>query len=68
MFIQNLTVINVTLGETFNFVLDAEDPDDDEITFDVPALPPGASFSSSGNQLIFSWDVNSAETVCIYAW
>jgi hypothetical protein len=68
MFTQNVTVINVTLGERFNLVLDAEDPDDDEITFDVPALPPGASFSSSGNQLIFSWDVNSAETVCIYAW
>ena len=65
MFNQNLTVINVTLGETFNLVLDAEDPDDDEITFDVPTLPPGASFSSSGNQLNFSWAVNSAEPVCI---
>jgi hypothetical protein len=64
MFNQNLTVINVTLGETFNLVLEAEDPDDDEITFDVPTLPSGASFSSSGNQLIFSWLVNSAEMVC----
>jgi hypothetical protein len=58
-------VINVTLGQTFNLVLEAEDPDDDEITFDVPALPPGASFSSSGNQLNFSWDVNSAQMVCM---
>ncbi|CAB4032533.1 Hypothetical predicted protein, partial [Paramuricea clavata] len=61
MFNQNLTVINVTLGVTFNLVLEAEDPDDDEIKFDVPAHPPGASFSSSGNQLVFSWTVNSAE-------
>ena len=58
-------MINVTLGQTFNLVLEAEDPDDDEITFDVPALPPGASFSSSGNQLNFGWDVNSAEMVCM---
>ena len=56
----------MTLGQTFSLTLTAEDPNDDELTFDVPNLPPGASFTSSGNQLNFVWLVDSAEPVCIY--
>ena len=65
MFTQNFSLINVTLGQTFTLTLEAEDPDGDELTFDVPVLPTGASFASSGNQLIFVWPVNSAESVCM---
>ena len=58
-------MINVTLGETFRLTLEAEDPDGDVITFDVPTMPPGASFTTSGNQLIFVWNVDSPEPVCV---
>ena len=64
-FTQNISVINVTLGQTFSLTLIGEDPDDDELTFDVPSLPPGAYFNVSGNQLNFFWTVDSAEPVCI---
>ena len=66
MFTQNISVINVTLGETFILELEADDPDDDDLTFEAPILPPGANFTvTSGNRLIFYWPVQSAESVCI---
>ena len=63
VFLQNVTSITVTLGETFTLTLDATDADDEELTFDVPNIPPGASFNSSDNTLYFSWPVNSTDEV-----
>ena len=63
VFLQNVTSIIVTLGETFTLTLDAADADDEELTFDVPNIPPGASFNSSDNTLYFSWPVNSTDEV-----
>ena len=57
-------MINVTLGETFVLRLDATDADGDELTFDVPNIPPGATFNSSGNTMYFIWPVNSSDEVC----
>lgn len=62
-FTQNLTVINVTLEETLVLVLQAEDADGDELTFDVPNIPPGATFNYTGNMLYFVWPVDSADEV-----
>ena len=64
VFTQNISTINVTLGETFTWVVEAEDADDDELIFDVPNSPPGSSYTTSGNQLTFTWLVNSVEPVC----
>ena len=65
VFTQNISVINVTLGETYRLVLEAEDADDDELTFTAPFLPPGASITSNGNRLTLTWLVDSAESVCL---
>ena len=59
-------MINVTLGETFVLRLDATDADGDPLTFDVPNLPPGATFNSTDNILYFSWNVISADEVLMY--
>ena len=61
VFTQNITVLNVTLGQRFVLSLEATDADDDELTFDVPNIPPDASFNSTGNFLYFIWYVNSTE-------
>ena len=53
----------MTFNTTFELVLEATDADGDNLTFDVPDKPPGASFSQSGNKLFFSWHVNSSEEV-----
>ena len=63
VFTQNITVINVTLGETFVLTLEATDADEDALTFDVPVIPPGASFNFTGNRMFFRWNVESAEEV-----
>ena len=50
-------------------VLEASDPDGEELTFDVPSIPPGASFNSSESTLYFFWNVTSADEVlcvCVY--
>ena len=50
-------------------VLEASDPDGEELTFDVPSIPPGASFNSSESTLYFFWPVTSADEVlcvCVY--
>ena len=65
VFNQNITVINVTLGETFVLELEATDADDDALTFDVPVIPPGATFNSTGNRLFFIWNVESPEEVVL---
>jgi hypothetical protein len=65
VFTQNVTVIRVTLNETFELVLEATDADGDELTFDVPNIPPGAVFNFSGNILSFRWHVNSGDEVLI---
>ena len=58
-------MINVTLGETFRLALQAEDPNDDAIFFEVPNLPSGANFTTTADTLYFSWTVTSADEVCI---
>ena len=53
----------MTLSKTFELVLEATDEDGDDLTFDVPDIPPGASFNYSRNRLYFRWHVNSPEKV-----
>ena len=55
------------MRETFVLTLEATDADDEELTFDVPNIPPGASFNATGNRLFFMWRVTSTEEVlCLY--
>jgi hypothetical protein len=63
VFLQNISVIRIVLGETFTLALEAADADGDEMRFDIPSIPPGASFNSSGNVLFFTWNVESADEV-----
>ena len=53
------------LGETFTLALEAADADGDEMRFDIPSIPSGASFNSSGNVLFFTWNVESADEVML---
>ena len=56
--------INVTLDETLQLSITAED--DDTITFQVINKPPDATENQSGNVLYFSWNVTSTQKVnCI---
>lgn len=47
----------------FTLVLQAVDPDDDAIDFDVPSRPNGSDFSKNATHLIFTWSVLSDEVV-----
>ncbi|XP_028416182.1 uncharacterized protein LOC114539806 [Dendronephthya gigantea] len=65
VFTQNITEIIVTLNATFQLDLNATDPDGDNLTFDVPDIPEGASFIQSGNRLFFTWHVMSPDEVIV---
>ncbi|XP_046852402.1 uncharacterized protein LOC124445696 isoform X2 [Xenia sp. Carnegie-2017] len=62
-FIGNVSTINVTLGETFNLVLEAEDPDGDALSFAISSLPNGSYFTQTAKHLNFTWNVQSDEVV-----
>ncbi|KAK2567531.1 Mucin-like protein, partial [Acropora cervicornis] len=54
--------VEVTLGQVFHLTVTAFD-NDSAIIFSVLNLPIGATFSSSGNYLNFTWNVTSTERV-----
>lgn len=61
-FIDVPSCINVTLGEVFFLTVTAFD-NDSAITFSVLDRPIGANFTSTGNQLNFTWNVTSIDRV-----
>lgn len=58
-------IFNLTIGEEFEYVIDASDLDNDSFTFQSEfELPRGASLNQLGNSLIFRWRVNTTQQVC----
>ena len=62
-FVNVSSKVNVTVGETLTLTLTASDENDDAITFEVVNIPDGASQSSSGSVLTFTWPVTSITNV-----
>ena len=62
-FTDNITLLNVTLGENFTWVFNALDEDGDVLNFEVEGMPSTASFNIYGSTLQFTWFVNSTDEV-----